>query len=124
MRDLVSDTAADVQTVDITPDAENTQMEMIAKMSAQVLSKHYPRHLWAVGWAPGMTLVIKNMSINDGRFGFTVDAAKAASVSELEHAVMLGGGELLERCGAPRGAWNGEFLSWKDLGGNYAKAKV
>jgi hypothetical protein len=105
---------ADIQTVEQTPDVENQKMEQIAKMSAQVLTRHYPNHLWAVGWAPGYTLVIKNMAIDDGRYGFTVDAAKAATVSELEKAVMYGGGELLERCGVPRGAWNGEFLNLKD----------
>lgn len=98
----------DIQTVDMTPDPENQKMEVIAKMACQVLGKHYPNHLWAVGWAPGYTLVLKNMAM-DGRYGFTVDAAKAATISELEHAVMYGGGELLERMGMKRGAWNGEF---------------
>lgn len=100
----------DIQTVEVTSpdDAENTQMEMIAKLAAQTLSNHYPAHLWMVGWAPGMTLVIKNMAM-DARYGFTVDAGRAASVSQLEHAVMMGGGELLERMGMKRGAWNGEF---------------
>jgi hypothetical protein len=105
---------ADIQTVEQTPDIENQKMEQIAKMSAQILTRHYPNHLWAVGWAPGYTLVIKNMAIDDGRYGFTVDAAKAATISELEKAVMYGGGELLERCGVPRGSWNGEFLTLKD----------
>lgn len=98
----------DIQTIDKTPDVENTKMEVIAKMAAQTLGNHYPNHLWAVGWAPGATLVLKNMAM-DGRYGFTVDAARAATISELEHAVMLGGGELLERMGMKRGAWNGEF---------------
>ena len=66
---------------------------------------------WMIGWAPGRTLVIKNMAIDDGRYGFTVDAARAATISELEHHVMLGGGELLERCGVRRGAWDGEILN-------------
>lgn len=102
---------ADIQTVDATPDVENTQMELIAKMAASTLSTHYPAHVWMVGWAPGRTLVIKNMAIDDGRYGFTVDAHRAASVSELEHAIMLGGGELLERCGVRRGAWDGEMMT-------------
>lgn len=109
------DSAADIQVVDATPDAENTQMEMFAKMAAQTLTQHYPEHIWMVGWAPGMALVIKNMAIADGRYGFTVDVARAASISEVEHAVMLGGGELLERCGAPRGSWNGEFMNLQNL---------
>ena len=101
----------DVQVVESTPDPENSQMELIAKMAATVLGAHYPEHLWAVGWAPGMTLVVKLMSMNNTRYGYTIDVARAASVSELEHAIMLGGGELLERCGAPRGRWSGEFLN-------------
>ena len=89
-------------------------MELIAKMAASTLSRHYPNHVWMVGWAPGRTLVVKNMAIDDGRYGFTVDAHRAATVSELEHAIMVAGGELLERCGVPRGAWNGEILNLKD----------
>jgi|GEM_PF-2215067 len=101
---------ADIQTVEVTSNdgAEDPQMELIAKMAAQKLSQHYPNHIWMVGWAPGMTLVIKNMAM-DARYGYTVDAGRAASVSQLEHAIMMGGGELLERMGMPRGAWDGEF---------------
>lgn len=101
----------DIQVVDTTPDAENSQMELVAKMAAQVLSTHYPNHIWMVGWAPGMALIIKNMAISDGRYGFTIDVARAASVSELEKAVVFGGGELLERCGVKRGAWDGEMMN-------------
>jgi len=103
----------DIQTVEATPDAENSQMELMAKLAAQTLSQHYPAHLWMVGWAPGMTLVIKNMAM-DARYGYTVDAARAASISELEHAVMMGGGELPERMGMKRGAWDGEFAGQID----------
>lgn len=90
---------------------ENSRMELIAKMAAQVLTRHYPNHMWAIGWAPGYTLVIKNLAIQDGRYGYTVDVAKAATTSEIEHAVMLGGGELLERCGVRRGHWDGNWLN-------------
>ena len=97
----------DIQRVEATPDAENQQMELIAKMAAMVLSKHYANYAWMTGWAPGAVLVIKLMGA-DNRYGFTIDASKAASISELEHAVMYGGGELLERLGLPRRAWDGE----------------
>lgn len=100
---------ADIQTVEVTSiDDESQQMEMMAKLAAQILCKHYVNHAWAVGWAPGMTLVIKYLGA-DARYGYTVDAAKAHSISDFEHAVMAGGGELLERLGMPRGAWDGEF---------------
>jgi hypothetical protein len=102
--------SADFATLDVTPDIENNQMELFAKLAAQRLTEHYPNHLWMVGWAPGLTLIIKNMGIDDGRYGFTVDVARAGSISEVEKAVIFGGGELLERCGAPRGAWDGQFM--------------
>ena len=104
----------DIQTVEVTSvDGESSQMELIAKLAAKKLGESYPEHLWAVGWAPGMTLVIKNMAM-DGRYGYTIDAARAATVSELERAIMMGGGELLERMGMRRGRWNGEFASSVD----------
>lgn len=108
------DSTADIAVVDATPDAENSQMELIAKMAAQRLTNAYPDHIWMVGWAPGMTLVIKNMAIDDGRYGFTVDAARAATVSELEKAIVMGGGELLERCGVRRGRWDGDMMTLQD----------
>jgi len=105
----------DIQTVDSTPDAENSQMELVAKMAAGVLGNHYPDHLWMVGWAPGRTLVIKNMAIENGKYGFTVDAARAATVSQLEREIMIAGGELLERCGVRRGRWDGEMMNYLSL---------
>ena len=45
----------DIQVVEATPDPENEQMHLIAKMAASVLGNHYPEHLWAVGWAPGIS---------------------------------------------------------------------
>jgi len=100
----------DIQTVEATPDIENIHMEKVAKSAAEVLSRHYPDHIWMVGWAPGMTLVIKNMAISDGRYGFTVDAARSFSSSDLDKLIANAGGELLERCGVPRSRWNGEFM--------------
>lgn len=101
---------ADIQTVEVTSrdSGEDSQMELIAKLAAQKLSQHYPAHLWMVGWAPGMALIIKNMAM-DPRYGYSIDAAKAHSISELEHAIMIAGGEILERMGMSRGAWDGEM---------------
>lgn len=99
---------ADIQVVERTSiDKGEEQMTVMAKLAAQVLTSAYPNHLWMVGWAPGAVLVIKYGSA-DARFGYTVDAGKAATISEFERAVKWGGGELLERLGMPRGAWNGE----------------
>jgi hypothetical protein len=106
---------SDIQTVDVTSvDGESAQMELIAKMAAQTLTAHYPNHWWMVGWAPGMTLVVKHGAGN-GKYGYTVDAGKAATISELEHAIVMAGGELLERLGMPRGAWNGDPVSGEYL---------
>jgi hypothetical protein len=100
---------ADIQTVEVvSDDPERKQMEMLAKLAAQLLTKHYPNHVWMVGWAPGLALVIKYMGA-DARFGYTVDCAAAHSISQLEKAVVMGGGELLERLGMKRGAWDGEL---------------
>jgi hypothetical protein len=105
----------DVQVVEETSvDSETSQMHLIAKMAAKILGEHYVNHVWAVGWAPGMTLIVKNLAIDDGRYGFTIDAAKAATISELEKNIIWAGGELLERCGVPRGAWNGEMMTLQD----------
>ena len=101
----------DIQTVEQTSiDAETVEMEARAKNAARVLSQHYPDHVWMVGWAPGMTLIVKNMAISEGKYGFTIDAARSFSSSDLDKLVVNAGGELLERCGVPRGRWNGEFM--------------
>lgn len=109
------DDQADVALVEVTSvDKEHEQMLMFAKLAAQLLSKAYPNHMWMVGFVPGMTLVIKNMAIDDGRYGFTVDVAGAATISEVEKAIIFGGGELLERCNVSRGAWDGEQMVLQD----------
>lgn len=101
---------ADIRTVEVgTVDKEHQQMELIAKMAASVLTKHYPNHLWMVGWMPGMALVLKLGEAPDLRYGYSIDVPRCASVSELEKEIMRGGGELLERLNMPRGAWDGEF---------------
>ena len=99
----------DIRTVEHTSiDHETVEMEYKAKQVCETLSKHYPDHLWAVGWAPGGVLVVKNMAM-DARYGYTIDAAKSFSSSDLAHSAMVAGGELLERMGMERGRWNGEF---------------
>jgi hypothetical protein len=99
----------DVQTVEVTSvDAESIEMEVKAKEVATLLCQTYPDHPWMVGWAPGMTLVVKHMA-GDSRYGYTIDAAKTMTPKRLAHMAMLAGGELLERMGMSRGRWNGEF---------------
>lgn len=99
----------DVQTVEVTSyDAESVEMEHKAKQVATYLTRAYPDHPWMVGWAPGMTLVVKHMA-GQAKYGYTIDAAKSFSASHLARAAVMAGGELLERMGMPRGRWNGEF---------------
>jgi hypothetical protein len=107
----MDDSGNDIQTVDITSvDEETVQMEAMAKVAAQILCDTYPRHLWAVGWLPGLALCVKNMAI-PGNYGYTLDCTKIATASEFKRLVVTAGGELLERCGMARGTWNGEFAT-------------
>ena len=101
----------DIQTVDISSyDEETVQMEAMAKTACQILCDMYPDHLWTVGWMPGMALCVKNMAI-PGNYGFTIDCLKIATASEFKRLVREAGGELLERCGMTRGAWDGQFAT-------------
>ena len=79
-----------------------------AKAVAQILCDTYPNHLWQVGWADGQVLVVKNALIGGGKYGYTIDAARSISPSQLAKIAKEAGGELLERCGMRRGAWDGE----------------
>ena len=106
----------DVQTAEVTScgqdDPEWLLMEVVCKKAAMLLSRVYPDHLWMVGSAPGGVLCIKHAA-GDSRYGFTVDVPGAATSSELEHAIMMGGGELLERMNIRRGAWDGDGFGIK-----------
>lgn len=109
---MIDETAIDL--AELTSfDSETVEGMDKAKQVAEALTKHYPNFPWAVGFAPGMTLVVKCMAIDDGRYGFTIDGAKSFSASDLAHQAMLAGGELLERCGVDRGQWDGQFLNLK-----------
>lgn len=107
---LFTDTQGDVRTVEVTSfDSESIEMEHKAKECAYTLTQHYPAYPWCVGWAPGMTLVVKLMLAADNNFGYTIDAAKSFSASDLSKMAVMAGGELLERLGMHRGRWNGEM---------------
>lgn len=106
----------DVQTVEVTSvDEESVEMEYKAKEVAVILATTYPDHPWMVGWAPGMTLVVKHMA-GDARYGYTVDCTQELTAKQLAHTAMLAGGELLERMGMARGPWTG------DMGNSYEGA--
>jgi hypothetical protein len=103
----------EIETVEITSDDE-LDMEVKAKEVTQTLTQHYPNHVWMVGWAPGRTLIVRNMLFN-AKYGYTIDGTKELSAKELSHAAVCAGGELLERMGMTRGAWDGELPNKMDL---------
>lgn len=98
-----------IHTVEITSDDE-LDMEARAKQAAEVLMRHYPNHLWAIGWTLGNNLVVKNLAISS-MYGFVIPLARIHSESELTRRLVAAGGELLERAGMRRGVWEGEFAT-------------
>ena len=87
--------------------AEEADLVSRAKECGDALSRIYPNHMWIVQWAPGGVLAIKH-GLGDNRYGYTIDNAMLCSYADLVRACTLAGGELLERMGMRRGAWNGE----------------
>jgi len=100
---------ADIRIVEATSMDEFALNER-AKAVAEVLSATYPNHLWQVGWTNGNVLVVKNALIGGGKYGYTIDNATLANRRDLVRAARLAGGELLERCGMRRGAWDGDEM--------------
>lgn len=78
-----------------------------AKEVGDTLNRHYPNHLWAVSWQGGV-LVVKNLAISS-HYGFQINYGDSFSASDLAKMAVTAGGELLERAGMARGAWNGAF---------------
>lgn len=101
------DGSTDIQIVEATSMQEYALSER-AKLVAEVLGQHYPNHLWQVGWTDGDVLVVKNALIGGGKYGYTIDNAALVTHKQLVKAAKDAGGELLERCGMRRGAWDGE----------------
>jgi len=95
----------DIAPVEITSMQDIKEMET-AKMVGEVLQQTYPHHLWAVAFQGG-AIVVKNMAI-PGNYGMILDNAERYSASALKKHAIMSAGELLERCGFDRGAWNGE----------------
>ena len=90
---------------------EDSGEEELARRVAEYLVEAYPRHLWYVGWQGG-AIVIKH-GATDTRFGFVLP--KHFSASDLKRNAILGAGELLERAGIPRSAWNAINQTGDDL---------
>lgn len=78
-----------------------------AKFVGDALETAYPGYLWMVSSARGVISVKNGMLAQFGNYGMILD--KSYSASNLKDLAIKAGGELLERCGLPRGKWNGEF---------------
>lgn len=72
-----------------------------AKNIGDVLTKKYPDHLWAVTVNQGVAF-IHNMALS-GQWGFTI---KLEDIDNDYKAIMLAGGEILERYKVHRGRMN------------------
>ena len=99
--------------VDLTT-AEDLQQISTAKEVAETLLKHYPGHLWAVGWQGG-AITVKNINIS-GDYGFYIFPQVTSTASELADKAVRFGGELLERAGLKRGRYNGVNPVALDIG--------
>lgn len=101
---------ADIRTVEVgTMDEEHVQMEVRAKEVAQVLTTAYPNYPWAVGWHPGAVLAVKLLINPNYNYGWTIDAKQLSDPSFLVKISKQAGGELLERLGLSRKAWDGSM---------------
>ncbi len=105
----MTDLAADIRTVQVTPDKENGIMEMLAKSVAETLTQNYPNYPWIVGWMPGHALAVKLLLNPDYNYGYTIDCRGGMSAWRLAHEAKMAGGELLERLGLPIGKWDGQM---------------
>lgn len=90
----------------------------ICSMVGQQLEKHYPGWLWHVACVDGSNQVtVKNMNIH-GEYGFAISLRDLMHDPELALPV-LAGGEILERCGFPRGRMPMDVNEMKrDIKGN------
>jgi hypothetical protein len=101
----LKDDAPNLQVVDVTSVEDYGLMEK-AREVGECLYKHYPNHLWQVSWQGG-ALVVKNLAISS-HYGFLLPKAANTDHKLLKQQSLLAGGELLERAGMSRGAWNGQ----------------
>lgn len=75
----------------------------LARSAAETLHKHYPGHLWAVGYDNHARMLdVRNLALS-GNWGFRIRVADVFSATDLDTQVMRAGGELLERYRVSRG---------------------
>ena len=78
-----------------------------AMQVGEALNTAYPGHLWMVTAARGVLIIKNGVLAKFGQYGMVLP--KDYSASHLKEEAIKMGGELLERCGLPRGAWNGDI---------------
>lgn len=88
-------------------EGETAKADMeICGLMQSVLNQHYPGWLWdtEVHCDRGVAIIFNKM-LSD-LFGYVLHLNAFSSASEFTKAVMVGGGEFLERFGANRGRFN------------------
>jgi hypothetical protein len=85
-----------------------------AKNAAEALVMIYPNHSWWVECKQGV-LVIKHFAIS-GMIGMVRHCADLDfSATSFRHEIAMAAGELLERAGMPRGAFDGQTVEALDV---------
>lgn len=106
----MSNSQANIRTVEISSfDKETAEMEHRSKMIAEVVSKHYPNYPWLVQWHSQGDVSVKLMLSPDSNYGYIIDTDQCSDYGTLTAMSVKAGGELLERLGMKRGAWNGDM---------------
>jgi len=79
---------------------------MLQRELETVLHRHYPGHFWHLDVNIRQGLInVRNLFLS-GAFGFRIKLQGVFSASQVEHDVMVAGGELLERYNMPRSTFN------------------
>jgi len=88
----------------------NPQDVMLEKELLTVLNRHYPGHYWRVECNIRQGCInVFNMLLS-GLYGFRLHLQGIYSASQVEHDVMMAGGELLERYRLSRSRMNWDKL--------------
>lgn len=78
-----------------------------AKYVGDALETAYPGYMWMVSSARGVISVKCGQLGQFGNYGMILE--KSYSATNLKDLAIKAGGELLERCGLPRGKWPGRL---------------
>ena len=104
-------------------DGDNELGKALAKETAETLTLVYPNHSWWIGQRQGV-LIIKHFSISgaSGTIGMVRHiSALANDATRRKREIVRAAGELLERAGLPRGAFQGGRVTKLELDKGLAK---